>query len=186
MTPMMRPLLIAVLALVLPASASAANYKILHKQHTYVRRIGPLEVYAGHGTVAAAKAAFGQPTSLTNQDSTHCQGVWSVGLTLNFQNAHSHSNVCAAAKTIVTSFSATGTAFVTHKGLRPGMTQAQLMQKYPNATSPGAGVFTVESGTVTGVHVPIITAFLQNLTGVPSNPDTVQALTGAAQEVFTL
>jgi hypothetical protein len=158
----MRPLMLALLVLAFPATAAAQPYKILHHHHTRVRRIGPLEVYGGHGTLAAAKAAFGTPSSLQNTDSASCMATWStLGLTLFFGNKHSSNDTCHAHGTIVVSFSATGDQFQTHKGLRPGMTVAQLHQKYPNAASLAGGLaYAIESATVGGVQTTLITALV--------------------------
>ncbi|MGI8595007.1 MAG: hypothetical protein ACR2ML_11695, partial [Solirubrobacteraceae bacterium] len=124
---------------VVQSGPRAGQYKLAFEESGRPAAIGPFDVRAGHATVSDASAAFGATDSKTDDGSGGCDLLWgTLGLKANAAD-YGSGDACGPETGRISSFVIRSPAFETDRGLRVGMSEAELRQRHPEATTRGPG-----------------------------------------------
>jgi len=124
---------------VVRSGPTAGQYKLLFEGSGRPAAIGPFDVRAGNATVSDAVAAFGATDSKTDDGSGGCDLLWgTLGLKANAAD-YGSGDACGPKTGRISSFVIRSPAFETDRGLRVGMSEAELRQRHPEATTRGPG-----------------------------------------------
>lgn len=99
--------------------------------------VGSFEIASGERTIGDAIADFGEPDSLTQSD-TGCEVRWdAIGLKADAVNYGDRHSECEPTSGYINDFVVLSDRFATDVGLTVGMSEEELEERYPDATTRG-------------------------------------------------